>query len=454
MRTYDKRIAFLISDQQFISYGGIGQFAKAFTEMCDRINWKVDIILDKAPTNDFILLVKSLGANLIYPDEPLRYTEHVATFSFSDSINFEKIANFRKSLVKALSKNLYDLMIVNTQEAMTASYGLGLSKEIPLMFYTHLHSMIFRESQKTIDGVFLDVYHNFFNKHLEFDDIIIGTQSQINIDELSKYGSSKCVLLRMPMSERGLLEPYYGPREGVLFIGRWEDGKNPDAYIKAIHESGLPARIMTNSNGARKFEKAFAELGITDYQIKEGIVGEEKVKFMQSCKVFYMPSLRENYPYAFMECLGHMPCLVLNKQTWSENFEDKYYTMTDTKNAASILELLYNTTPEEHYSTGALEYVKSLDSGVAQTWIDFVNQLTPRKSNTNAAKINSYTNVRYSDFIEELNRKALAREDFESVLTNRHKFKVVYTDNDTWLVKDPNFTPENQQVGSELFEGL
>lgn len=61
MRTYDKRIAFLISDPTFYIHGGIGQFTKSFTEMCQRINWKVDIILDKQPTNDFSELVKSLG---------------------------------------------------------------------------------------------------------------------------------------------------------------------------------------------------------------------------------------------------------------------------------------------------------------------------------------------------------------------------------------------------------
>ena len=58
MRTYNKRIAFLISDQHFITHGGIGQFAKGFTELGDRINWKVDIILDKEPTNDLSILVK------------------------------------------------------------------------------------------------------------------------------------------------------------------------------------------------------------------------------------------------------------------------------------------------------------------------------------------------------------------------------------------------------------
>jgi len=111
MQIYNKRIAFLISDQHFIPHGGIGQFAKGFTELCQRINWKVDIILDKAPTNDFSDVVKALGANVIYPTEPLKYTDHTATFAFSDTINFEKIVNFRKSILHAFETNIYDMML-------------------------------------------------------------------------------------------------------------------------------------------------------------------------------------------------------------------------------------------------------------------------------------------------------------------------------------------------------
>jgi len=96
MRTYNKRIAFMISDQHFIPHGGIGSFCKSFTEMCDRINWKVDIILDKAPTGTFDKVIDN--ANIVYPEEALRYSDHTATFAFSDTINFEKIINFRKAL--------------------------------------------------------------------------------------------------------------------------------------------------------------------------------------------------------------------------------------------------------------------------------------------------------------------------------------------------------------------
>jgi len=450
MKLYNKRIAFLISDQHFIPHGGIGSFAKGFTEMCGRIGWKVDIILDKAPNNNsFKELIESLGANTIWPLEPLRYNEHTATFAFSDTVNFEKIINFRTAIVESFEENVYDMIVCNTQEAMTAAYAMTINKYIPVVFYTHLHSMIFRDSQGS--DVFLDSYHNFYNKHMEFTDIIIGTQSQKNIDELTKFGATNCQLLRMPMSERGLLEPYSGTRKGVLFIGRWEEGKNPEAYIRVMKECKIHCKVMTNSNGAKKFEKAFAEAGITDYEIRVGITGQEKVDFIRSSGVFFMPSLRENYPFAFLECLGHMPCVVLDTQDWSDNFNEKYFHKVNIKDAGETITEIYCSIQ----SAEALDYVCELDDEVAEGWISFLDHFPGKRSNTNAAKINTYETVKYRDYIRELERKHLAREDFESVLSNKHKFLTVcYTDNDTYLSKDPTFKPIEEIAGLSLFEGL
>ena len=417
--------------------------------MCDRINWKIDIILDKEPTGTFDEIIKSKGANIIHPTDPLRYSEHTATFAFSDTINFEKIINFRKSLLHAFESNIYDMIVCNTQEAMTAAYAMTVNKYIPVVFYTHLHSMIFRESQGS--DVFLDSYHNFYNKHMEFTDIIIGTQSQKNINELTKHGATNCALLRMPMSERGLLEPYIGPKKGVLFIGRWEEGKNPEAYIRVMKESKLPCKVMTNSNGAKKFEKAFSEAGITDYEIRAGITGQEKVDFIKGCSVFFMPSLRENYPFAFLECLGHMPCVVLDTQDWSDNFNEKYFHKVNIKDAAETINAIYGSTQ----SVEALDYVCDLDDIVAKGWITFLDNFVSKRSNTNTAKINSYETVKYIDYIKDLNRKHLAREDFESVLANKYKFtNVLYTNKDTYLSKDPKFKPTEEETGSDLFDGL
>jgi len=447
MKLYSKRIMFMISDQHFIPHGGIGSFCKSFTEMCGRIGWKVDIILDKKPTGTFDKIIEEAGANLIWPLEPLRYNDHTATFAFSDTINFEKIINFRKALLEAFEENIYDMVVCNTQEAMTAAYAMTINKYIPVVFYTHLHSMIFRETQGS--DVFLDSYHNFYNKHMEFSDIIIGTQSQKNIDELTKYGAKNCVLLRMPMSERGLLEQNtINERSGVLFIGRWEEGKNPEAYIKVMKEAKLPCKVMTNSNGQKKFEKAFSEAGITDYEIKAGITGQEKVDFIKGSSVFFMPSLRENYPFAFLECIGHMPCVVLDNQDWSDNFESIYFHKVHITRAAEAIKELYGIDRPSQ----ALEYVKRLDDGISQEWIKFLDDFVGKRSNTNAAKINTYETVKYSDYIKELNRSHLAREDFESVLANKYKFiNVWYTDTDTYLSKDPTFKPKEEETTESLF---
>lgn len=449
MKLYNRRIAFLISDQHFIPHGGIGSFCKSFTEMCGRLNWKVDVILDKAPTGTFDKVIESAGANLVWPLEPLRYSDHTATFAFSDTINFEKIINFRKALVEAFEENIYDMIVCNTQEAMTAAYAMTVNKYIPVVFYTHLHSMIFRDSQGS--DVFLDSYHNFYNKHMEFTDIIIGTQSQKNIDELTKYGATNCALLPMPMSERGLLQEVPITGEGVLFIGRWEEGKNPEAYIRAMKECGLPCKVMTNENGKKKFEKAFQEAKITDYEIRAGITGQEKVDFIGSASVFFMPSLRENYPFAFLECLGHMPCVVLDSQDWSDNFDSRFYHKVNIKDASSKIKELYGTAQHKD----AMTYVQGLDAKVAQAWVKFLDDFVSKRSNTNAAKINTYETVKYRDYIKDLNRKHLAREDFESVLSNKHKFvTVLYSDTDTYLSKDPTYKPTQEETASSLFEGL
>ena len=39
MKLYNKRIAFLISDQHFIPHGGIGSFCKSFTKKREWTEW-------------------------------------------------------------------------------------------------------------------------------------------------------------------------------------------------------------------------------------------------------------------------------------------------------------------------------------------------------------------------------------------------------------------------------
>jgi hypothetical protein len=103
MRTYQKRVGFVISYQSLIPHGGIGQFAKSFVEMMSANNIKVDIIVDKKPTdNHFIVEIKNSGANIIWPKESLSYTQHSSIFMYEDSFCYERMVNFRNAIIEAL----------------------------------------------------------------------------------------------------------------------------------------------------------------------------------------------------------------------------------------------------------------------------------------------------------------------------------------------------------------
>ena len=445
MRLYDKRIAFMISDQHLIPHGGLGSFAKSFTEMCDRINWQVDFIMDKMPTGDLYNTLKDMGVNFIYPEDRYDYDKHRATFAFSDSFCLEQIANFRMSLVDAFNTNSYDMILCNTQESMTAAYQLNISEYIPVVFYTHQPSAVTRERDSM--DVFLQCVHDFYNKHYELPSIVVGTQSLRNKNRLLNYGAKNIEVLPMPMSERGLLTQGQDKRDGILYIGRWEPRKNPEDFLKVVKQTGLPVRIMTNKTGEKKFKKELDKLGIKDYIIKTEIYGQEKVDFIKNCSVHFNTAHSESWSFVFFECLAQTHCVILEGQDWSDNFDSKYYHTVKLKDAASkILELHGKPIPVEN-----LEYIKTIDNTCDNSWLTFLNNFSGKKSSSNAARINEEHTTTHKDFIEKLNRRQISQEDIESILGNRHKFRIIYTKKNTYYTKDNNFVPEENVT---LFEGL
>jgi hypothetical protein len=143
-----------------------------------------------------------------------------------------------------------------------------------------------------------------------------------------------------------------------------------------------------------------------------------------------------------------MPCVVLDNQDWSDNFESIFFHKTHITTAADRIKTLYNIAQP----SDALEYVKKLDDQVEQQWKKLLETFKAKQSKSSIAKILKYDTISYKEFIIELNRTNLAREDFESVLSNKHKFNVIYTDQNTYLSKDATFVPEDETVN--LFEYL
>ena len=444
MRVYNKRIGFIVSYQTLIPHGGIGQFAKSFCELMDGYNIKVDIITDKEPQdNEF---VKSLKANIIAPNESLRYTDHSNIFMYGDTFCYERMANFRNSIIKALEQNLYDAFICNTYESIQVALTMGLEDCVQIIGYTHLESQIFKDTKNP----FLQSTNDMMRKQLECNSLWIGTQSKFN-----QLCMNDAWHLPIPITERGLLEEHHKPREGVLFVGRWEEGKNPELFIELIEQTKLPAKVMTSPNGVKKFEERLKKIGVP-YDIRASIVGQEKVNFMTSARVAFNPSTVESYGMAFYEQMIQMPTVVLENQRWTKNFDSHHFFTVDKKTMAQKVLDLYNNVPDAKtwYNNGILEKYRSIESNVFHKWNDCFLQFKPKQSNNNTAKICNFGTIKLRDYITSLNRKVICIDDIRSVLTNKHKFIVLYTENDTYLTKDPSFTPVEEETALGLFQGI
>jgi len=443
---YSKRIGFLVSSQTLIPHGGIGQFTKSFCELMEAHGIKVDIITDKPPQISSREFLNSFHANLIYTNTPMRYTDHSAIFMYGDSYCYERMANFRNSIIKAVSTNIYDAFICNTFETVQVASTMGLDDCIQIIAYTHLESQIFKDT----NNPFLTSVNEMMRQQLNMSNVTVGTQSKFNQLQFEDAN-----LLPIPLPEKGLLREYDQPREGVLFIGRWEEGKNPELYLDLIEQTKLPARIMTNMPGAKKFEERLKKMGV-DYEIAISVIGSEKVDFITHSRVAFNPSTVESYGIAFHEQMIQLPTFALKDQRWTQNFDHARFFTTTKRDMCRDIETAYNTydTAQKWYDTGSIEYFEAQENRVFHDWNTCFNTFESRKSNGNTAKICEENTIKYADFITKLGRNIVCIDDVRSVLTNKHKFRVIYTDTDTWLTKDPMFEPIEEVTGLSLFEGL
>lgn len=428
MKTFKKRIAFVVMGRHLVSTGGIAQFTKSFIEMAEDLNWAVDIICDmKPPKNSFSDLLRDIACNVYVPSEPRSYNNHRLTYQFFESYNIDMAANFLEATMEAMRKNLYDMVVINAAEGLLPLVSLGIDKTMPIVFYTHNSNMVFADSNK-----FKDVYHNNFEdmmlRTMGQKCVTVGTQSTRNVEELAKFDINNAHWLPMPISEQALLEEYNGPTDGVLFIGRWETRKNFKEYLRMIKATGLPAKVMTNDKGVPKFTAALEEIGCK-FEVRSSIHGDEKCDFIKGSRVYYMPSMAENFPFALMECVSHVPSVVIDKYNWHDNFDkDKIY-ISKQNDVDNLIISLYNEEPATD-----ITYIQDMNKDIANKWQTFMDNFEPNKANGKAS-ICAKDNLLFSEHITSLNRKT-SIDDIISVLNNRHIFNVTQLEQGTWLSKN------------------
>lgn len=431
-----RRIAFVISSQHLIVHGGIGQFFKAFYEqVCAPNNILLDLVLDKSPDSSFASDIGFSG-KIYTPETPLRYNRHRDTFAFDDSVNFEKTINFREAMFRAAKENIYDMIIVNSIDAISGIYCLGLQRFIPLVMYSHLAMMLGDMNIK--DTAFTKEFRDYFVANSMLDGIIIGTQSQNNKVSISDAFAKESIVLPMPIPEVSLLEEYTGEREGVLFMGRYEQGKNPDAYIKAIKETGLKAKVMTNSTGAKKFERDFKDAGITNYEIKSGIFGKEKVDFIKSAKVYYNPSLLESFGYTMLEGLSAVPnVVVLDNVEWPDTFKSLGFRFTEAsiKNASEVIKDLHDADKE----SDNLSIAQSYNSIAISSWLEFLES-SDYKFKPTKNRFTDADNFFWSEFLLSFGRD-IGIEDIQTGYRSKGLFKIIQSARGSWCSKSGEDMP-------------
>jgi len=433
-----KRIAILSTNQHLIPFGGLGQFIKGLTNHLSTGDFIVDLILDKFPTEDKFVNSLKLTGQVIYPVQVLSYQDHSNVFAFSDSVNFEKSINFRQSLMKALTTNIYDLLIVNSIEALDAVIATGIQEFVPTIVYTHLEFML---GQKNDTQPFSQAFVDYYSALMNNKKISIVTQTMNNSYAIKKTIGAFSNVVPMLIPEEGLLEPYSGQRKGILFNGRWEPRKRPQEFIKLIEQTGYAARVMTSKKSAEKFSNALRKIGCKDFIVSHSLIGQEKVDFIRQCKVQYHPSVLENFPFAVLEGITQLPVFVAKEKAfWHKNFEEMGFTLIHgTDNIREIYES--NITIDNKWATDYQKMTKFL-------WDNLLKNLSrnPAKSLNNTFTQND--KVIYSDYITSLNRVP-SIEDVTTVYNVIGNYNTYQFKEGTLCSKEP-VDPSEYQVSTGI----
>jgi glycosyltransferase involved in cell wall biosynthesis len=457
MHLYSKRIAFVISEQSLIPAGGIGQFAKAFVNMAKEHNWIVDFVLDRYWRDDstakFIQSFPQENIGRIYaPDIMAVYREHQHIFAFTDAQNFDKEVNFRTAIWKALTENMYDLILCNVPESFFPVYATTMARWTKVLFYTHNENFVGLKDFPRI-GPYSQEYDSVYMRALSLPHVYIGTQTSANrramIDESLGLGpmhteSRGIYTLPLPFPDEEMLKPYDGETRGILFIGRWEERKDPQAFIDTVAQLQLPVKVLTNATGQAKFVKALKEAGVQDFEVRHTLIGKEKADFIRSAKVMYNPSKKESYGYSTYEALLHMP-VMLEAYEWALRIDDKTGIRIVGKNERppEVLFGLYNNTAMQISIRSARLSPPTPNESIHADWQDFVNRpFMVDGRQTASGNIVKKDDMFYSEHIKSLGR-APSVEDVEPVYRAGYMFKRAYTKEGTFLSKTGK-VPQNE----------
>ena len=447
-----KRILFIINRMNFRPSSGHGIFMKGVVETLLEKGHYIDIACDGEPEENFL---KEYEITVFTPDKTdrLSYGKHSTLFQFADSFNFEKSINFRTAIVKALSSNMYDLVICNDTESAFVCYQMELYKSMKIASYAHECQSINPELGA---GVFKDCYYDLIDKMMFWPQVTTLIQTEQNKSKLlEKFNhinmDMNAVVQLYPLTDSFPVNSL--EKDGLLYIGRHEDRKNPAEYIKVLkaikdkYGVELKANVMTRSAHVKKFEADFAAIGHTNYEIVADVVGDEKAKIIQKSKVAFMPYKNESFGIAVLEALRFMPTVVLDKYDWHYNFESfSNYIVADSKEVSDIIWSAYNTWTvdvdkvNKEFIDYQAKYEGALLNLLEGSPLAIAKQ-EPRNRLYNYLKENQGVWINLSNYFKTENTKGTIylTSDIEAIYSNANWYQIHQTNSGTYVgIPDAN----------------
>jgi glycosyltransferase involved in cell wall biosynthesis len=446
----NKRIALVVARNNFI-HRGVGSYSKSILDWALSNGHTIDIISDDHVRDNGLFDQYADRVNWITPENIINDKIYKEITAFKFGYNMAASLNFRNSLFRALKKYTYDLMIPNSNEALMAIMSMGMHRVTTVLYPTHggVEAGIEKNQSLFAAGI-TDVFVGLNG----VPKVLLACQSdwvREHTQALYPAKADECITVGPMVPELGLLDfdrIDTTKQWGVGFIGPWEGDKNPEAYIRALKASGLPAVVICPSDvSEKKFRKAFEDAGI-EFKIHVGVTGQEKTEIIRTFAAAYHPSVTETFGLGVLETAHVCPTVLLSKNKWSVAHRD-YCIIHDETAVPEILKKMYGK--------GVFNQQALLDRH--QKTVDVLNGLLnreklPRKNkNSLTEAIDDKSIIKQEEFTNEL--PSFCSDEFYKLarMTYQQEVEVLHTKDSTFFrVAGSGAVPEEKEdIFSSLF---
>ena len=148
---------------------------------------------------------------------------------------------------------------------------------------------------------------------------------------------------------------------GILFVGRFENMKNPKLLLKSMH--GIKEKVTMIGNGSLK-EKLIilAKKYSVELEIIDSLPNSELVSYYQKCKLYVHTSFYEGNPKTILEAMACGCCVIAKDVSGVReliNNDNGVLIKKDSELNSAIKKMLLNSQKRKIISNNARKYIKS-----------------------------------------------------------------------------------------------